>query len=49
MLHLRTHSYSSLFNPTETEGAEAERVCPECVFSFQEGWQETGEDVAEAS
>lgn len=42
-------SYSSLSNPIETEGAEAERVCSKCVFSFQKRLQKTGEDASAAS
>lgn len=33
----------------EAERAEAEGVCTKCVVSLPEGWQEAGEDAAEAA
>lgn len=46
------HPFSSCFavpSLAEAEGAEAEGVCAKCVVSLQEGWQEAGEDAAEAA
>lgn len=36
--------YLSLFS--EAKRAETKGICPECVFTFPQGWKEAGEDAA---